>query len=382
MMSTLDEAGPPIESVAALRSALQNAVALEFCTIPAYLSGWLTIKNRPEFAQTADCLLSIAVAEMKHMSIACNTLIAVGGAPDVHAAVPVYPTRLPDSTRDKLVRLLPFGEDFWNLGLFVEQPEELEKQCSAGQVRGEIELAALSAAAADGGPGALLAKLIPPLDLGGYRTITAFYQAVIEGIGQLVKQEGESSVFPGGGRTHLQYRYFGGQDDITVAASGDAVALLTDIIDEGEGGGDQMWDENGVLSHYYSFDQFRKKKAYTRGDIRCRPTGPLTVPGGDQVITIIRDPMMAKYANHPEAEKQANAFNELFQGLVDNLHLGFNGHPQQIDTAVGQMHQLQAAAQRVLECPLYTEGGVTYYAAPTFEIPPYRKDVVNVPATF
>lgn len=377
----MPEIEPRIETVEVLRKKLQIAIRLEFCTIPAYLSGWLTIKDRETYWEVSDTLLRVVVAEMKHLSIACNVLTAVGGRPDVLGAVPEYPMRLPDQNRDKLVRLLKFGPPYVDLGLFVEQPDDPKRACVDGVVHGEIDLSALKALDADDPTIAFLAET-PVLDL-GYRSIGAFYHAIIEGIDRLVKREGEAAVFPDGGRVERQYTHFGGQDNITVAGSGDATTLLRDIVDEGEGNGDRLWDENRELSHYYCFDELRKKKRYLSNDARCEPAGgEIRVPQGDEIVNIIADPKMSEYASFPEASKAAEEFNQQYTSLVANLHTGFDGHPQQIDTAIGQMHQLVAAAERVLACSLYAVGDLEIYAAPTFEIPPYSTETVQMPAAF
>ncbi len=364
------EIEPKIETVEALRAKLQNAIALEFATIPAYLSGWFTIKDRERFWEVSKLLLSIATAEMRHMAIVCNTLIAVGGKPDILHAVPVYPSRLPDQSRHKLVKLLPFGKDYWELGLFIEQPEELSKLCSGFRIFGEIDL---TAAQKDGSQSAPFAyDTHVPLLLPGYDTIGAFYEAIIQGIERLVEREGEAYVFPHGRWIDRQYTHFGGQDNIGITGSGDAITLLRDIVGEGEGKKDQMWDDNGELSHYYSFDQLRRKASYQRDDPRCKPSVPLSVPRPDDVVRIPENPMMAAYEKFPEAKQRAHEFNELYQQLVTNLHIGFTKHPQQIDTAIGQMHQLEVLAMRVLRCEVAPAGGQSVFAAPTFEIPPYR----------
>ncbi|WP_262706227.1 MULTISPECIES: ferritin-like protein [Streptomyces] len=60
---------------------------------------------------------------MRHLAIAANTLIAVDGNPDIKAAALTYPHQLPAIDTVKLVRLLPFGEAYWNQGIAIEQPD-------------------------------------------------------------------------------------------------------------------------------------------------------------------------------------------------------------------------------------------------------------------
>ncbi len=71
--------GPVITTIPDLQDALQEAVALEFSTIPTYLSGWWTVQN-PLTQAAAVLVRDILVVEMRHMAIAANTLIATGGA--------------------------------------------------------------------------------------------------------------------------------------------------------------------------------------------------------------------------------------------------------------------------------------------------------------
>src|SRR5205814_1549988 len=71
---------------------LQNAIKLEHATIPAYLSGLMSIRPGAN-AAVAEIIHSVVIEEMLHMSIACNILNALGGAPDINVPgfIPGYP---------------------------------------------------------------------------------------------------------------------------------------------------------------------------------------------------------------------------------------------------------------------------------------------------
>lgn len=80
-----------------LRSALQVAVELELSTIPPYLCGWWSIRDRG--ADAARLIRRIIDDEMYHLGVVCNLLVAVGGRPRIRAAAPTYPGPLPGGVR-------------------------------------------------------------------------------------------------------------------------------------------------------------------------------------------------------------------------------------------------------------------------------------------
>ncbi|MFE3652914.1 ferritin-like protein [Streptomyces sp. NPDC059152] len=80
-----------------IRSALQVAVQLELATIPAYLCGWWSIKDRGSDA--ARLIRRIVDDEMYHLGVVSNLLVAVGGRPRIRDAAPTYPGPLPGGVR-------------------------------------------------------------------------------------------------------------------------------------------------------------------------------------------------------------------------------------------------------------------------------------------
>jgi rubrerythrin len=80
-----------------IRQALQTAVALELSTIPPYLCGWWSVKDRG--SKAARLIRRIIDDEMYHLGVVSNLLVAVGGQPRVRAAAPVYPGPLPGGVR-------------------------------------------------------------------------------------------------------------------------------------------------------------------------------------------------------------------------------------------------------------------------------------------
>ncbi|WDF42233.1 ferritin-like protein [Streptomyces sp. T12] len=110
--------------VAWLRSALQVAVGLELATIPPYLCGLWSVKDRG--SEVARLIQRIVGDEMYHLGIVCNLLVAVGGRPQIKASAPVYPGPLPGGVRAGVTVYLsgltkPFVRDVM---MAIEAPEE------------------------------------------------------------------------------------------------------------------------------------------------------------------------------------------------------------------------------------------------------------------
>ena len=64
-----------------LHAALQKAIELEHATLPLYLAASFSLETQNY--TTYNLLRSVAMEEMVHMAIACNTLTALGGSPRI-----------------------------------------------------------------------------------------------------------------------------------------------------------------------------------------------------------------------------------------------------------------------------------------------------------
>lgn len=121
-----------------LLSHLQTAVEIELSTIPIYLYTYYSInrmpgkpdsmKNGQELATFANkaggLLMSVAVEEMLHMSLACNIMRALGGEPKLYLRSPAgYPANLPHHKAGFSVGLSRLSGPQLNLFLGIEKPE-------------------------------------------------------------------------------------------------------------------------------------------------------------------------------------------------------------------------------------------------------------------
>ena len=92
-----------------LADSLQEAVQLEWSTVPPYLCAYWSIRMGTGVPQaTRDIALtieSIVIEEMLHMSLACNMLAGIGGTPAIYSAnfAPRYPGHLPGHVHPELI---------------------------------------------------------------------------------------------------------------------------------------------------------------------------------------------------------------------------------------------------------------------------------------
>lgn len=80
----------------AILGALQDALRLEFSTIPLYLYALYSL-DRAKNRDIVGIIKTTVIEEMLHMTLVCNIINALGGSPiiDDPAFVPQYPGPLP-----------------------------------------------------------------------------------------------------------------------------------------------------------------------------------------------------------------------------------------------------------------------------------------------
>jgi hypothetical protein len=92
-----------------LAHALQEAVQLEWSTIPPYLCAYWSIRTGagipPQTAETRSTIQTIVIQEMLHMGLACNMLAGIGGTPNIFSEnfAPRYPGPLPGHVHEGLI---------------------------------------------------------------------------------------------------------------------------------------------------------------------------------------------------------------------------------------------------------------------------------------
>ena len=137
-----------IENRAQLIYLLTEAAELEHGVMCSYLFAAFSIKQDVKEGVTEEQLgiirhwrgtiLQIAIQEMVHMSLACNLLTAVGGAPHLHRPnLPTSPRAYPASFR---LELIPFCRETLENFVFIERPEDQERADGDATSPGEFFL--------------------------------------------------------------------------------------------------------------------------------------------------------------------------------------------------------------------------------------------------
>ena len=216
----------PLQTLDDLKAALQNAILLEFSTIPPYLTALYTIQPGTN-VEVAAIIRGIAIEEMLHMCLACNILNAVGGQPVLNAAgfPPTYPGPLPMGIGSEpgepfIISLQKLSMALVrNVFMVIEEPED--------PLHFPVQRAAMAAALPD------------------YHTIGEFYAAVIALIGHL-----GPSIFTGDPKLQVT-GWFPGDELFPVTDVATAQQAIGIIVAQGEGSSTNPLDEEGQLAHYY-----------------------------------------------------------------------------------------------------------------------------------
>jgi rubrerythrin len=112
--------------LALLKKTLQQAVELEFGTIPIYLCALWSIKDN--LHPVAKSIRNVVQEEMLHLALACNMLASIGGRPKLYDTTNKglrYPTHLPGGVHPELVlKLSGLTDDQLDDFLEIELPHE------------------------------------------------------------------------------------------------------------------------------------------------------------------------------------------------------------------------------------------------------------------
>ncbi|MEJ3747311.1 ferritin-like protein [Actinomycetes bacterium KLBMP 9797] len=314
---------PPDRDLKWIKQSLQAAISLELATLPPYLCAFWSIKDRSiAIGQT---IRSIVMEEMAHMGLACNMLTAIGGDPDILAAVPTYPGQMPGGVKPELtIQLAGLTREQVAVFMEIEEPDW------------------------------------PPvarMDV-TYPSIGAFYAALEAAFTEVrptitpVRQMGSQGgpVFP-----------FNSLDDVTAA--------IRIIREEGEGSPADP-DPGGELAHYYQFGELFNGRAIVLDPATGEwgYTGdPVPFPTPDQLYPMGPVPAGGWPDPAPEVGAKLAEFNQLYRDMLTDLNTAWaTGDPSHLRNAVGKMRGLATPAVELMAIPLPGPTGLTY--GPEFRI--------------
>jgi Ferritin-like len=332
-----------LDSLLAARSAedvyphLQAAIELEHATIPLYLTAFFSIK-KGFMLDTAAIVKSVFIEEMLHMTIACNVLNAINGAPAINKRdfVPTYPGPLPMNVVNGLqVHLAGLSLDQIRLFMHIEEPEV--------PLKFPIKSSLLEIAPS-------------------FATIGMFYQALIEKIQNL-----GDKIFTGDPTKQVvSEQWFADTELFAIRTADDAVKGLEIIVEQGEGTRANPLSGSG-LAHYYRFAEILNGKTLVKD-----PTVPegfsysgAAIPFDSAgVWNIVTNSKASQYQDGSRARLLVDEFNDTYGKMLNSLHNTFNGSPESLDGAVGLMFQLVVLGGQVVAT---TDAVTGKQAAPSFE---------------
>ncbi|AQZ62810.1 hypothetical protein BKM31_16305 [[Actinomadura] parvosata subsp. kistnae] len=330
-------AGKPDELV----PRVQDAVRLEFATIPPYLTAMLSLKpgrNRDIWWAVHD----VVVDEMLHLLIGCNLLNALGARPalDAPGFLPRYPGPLPLGIGDDLVvGLEPFSRGLMErVFMRIEEPEEPLVFRKEGAVGAPPEFA----------------------------TIGEFYRTLVDALLAL-----PDPVLPGDvTRQVVAPSWFGSDRLFPIRTTKDAARAVNLIIEEGEGTSTSPVDPDGDIAHYYRFAAIAKGRrlvrdpsapagfSYTGAPYPFDPDGVWPLTPNQQVDDLDRN---------SEGWRRVHQFRVTFTRLLTALQRCVDGRPGRLDAAMGIMFELKLAGQMLAATPAISGGTPTgRHAGPVF----------------
>jgi hypothetical protein len=300
-----------------LRPLVQAAIELEHATIPPYLCAYYSLKADSN-AAVREIIRSVVVEEMLHLTITSNLLLALGGKPTIHSSnfVPNYPTDLPMGIGKHLqVRLRKCSvEHIANCFMQIEQPED-------------------------------------PLVDADFATIGAFYRALAD----KVEEFGDAAFVGDPAHQVVASTWFPDPEDMfEIKDVTTAVQGIDVIIDQGEGTSTSPFDESGAAAHFYRFKQIVKGHRLVHkpgASPSYEYDGDPVALDADSVWDMDDDPKVSKYKRGSMSRYRADQFNRSYTRLLNSLHRTFNGHPTELDHAMGLMFELRLLAHEVLSTP-------------------------------
>jgi hypothetical protein len=329
----------PINDIDGLRDALQNAIKLEHATIPPYLTAFYTLSGSSASVSFAKRLIrGIVNQEMLHMALACNILNAIGGAPRIAdpSFVPNYPGHLPMGVEASVeVHLKRYSRDLVEHTFMTIEEPEVPLKIPVKRALVAVE---------------------------EIRTIGQFYAAIRA---ELVRQ-GEA-IFTGNAGKQIVGVL--GATPVTNVAT--AVSAINTIVEQGEGTPKSPAGTGTTVAHYYRFQELVKGMKIVPDTasplgFSFDPQQPITIDDTADVIQMVDDPQLAKFEGN--AAKLADACDVAYSDLLRMLHVAFNGTPDKIEDAIGQMTDvLDPAIKDVLGIQIGSGPDSGKYAGPRFK---------------
>lgn len=339
---------------------LAEAAEIEHTLMCTYLYAAFSLRRRGEKGVTevqSDALerwrkaiIDVAVQEMGHLVIVANLTVAIGGRPHFgRPSFPVSPGYFPSGVA---VRLAPFDENTLEHFIFLERPQDVERDDAdvfeQGDYIREQAHAGLMPTAQD------------------YNTIGHLYEAIRANLLALNARLGSRALFVGDSDAQVGREVIDLQGVSPITNLDAAIAAIDTVIEQGEGSATDQEE-----SHYRSFLAIQDELSRVRkNDPGFRPAWPVA---DSPVLRRPAEPNGACFVDHPEAAKlldfACGAYGLLLRCLVQCFgRTGSDRGAQQqalMSAALELMHVVSDASSRLARLPA-TMGEQSPHAGMTF----------------
>ena len=321
-----------------LKRDLQDAITLEFATIPLYLTSMYSIKASHN-QEVRAVIRSVVMQEMLHMAQAANILIAIGGEPiiDDKEHLPTFPGPLP-------VGILPQ----LNVTLQKASPKHIHEVFMMVEFPHDEH------------------EIFPEVSKNDL-TIGKFYRQIKRCMVKLAK-EGRVTFCEGITDTECEAKqmywpweqYDTSSNLYRVTNLKTAKKAIKMIVEQGEGAGkqDPTYLDTNKLAHFYKFEELACKQhmtvlheheyGFSGGEIEFTSEGvwPMRDNPGKEGIP----PGTQLYYS-------AKRFHRIYRSLLAKFQEMFDGRPEVIDDVVYLMESLQLHTKELMRAEIPTNPG-------------------------
>ena len=322
LLSEIEHMHRPKCNLTGLQIQLQQAVQLEFNTIPLYTTALYSIIENHN-ADAYQAIRDIVMQEMLHMVQAANILIAVGGKVmiDDPNYAPSYPTvGLPGGVlRNLHIHLKSYHlQHVHDTFMTIELPEPHKHNTDKDSI---------------------------------LFTIGMFYKEIEKCISSL-----GDDIFAEP-KVHKQVKWPWVTNNLgTVHVITDVCSArrgIDEIIEQGEGADylNPNQISTSMYAHFYRFEELVcQRRLKDHGDSYAFDGAPIVYDEAG-VYPMIDDPNKDSFPKNSRCYTRARAFHYVYRNLLRIMHKTFNGYPEMISEAIDLMESVLVHAKRCISTP-------------------------------
>lgn len=338
----------------ALHAKLQTAITLELSTLPPYLTAYFSICPKTNI-KAVNAIRSVFMEEMLHLCLAANVLVAIGGKVTfTKDNLPKYPCALGFKGREFYIDLARFSKQSINTFRRIELPDYMPPLDESLHVKEDVNVA-------------------------GY-SIGEFYNTILAELDALHElcETHDEPLFVKDASQQITETYFwrGGGKPVAVTDLTSAHKALNEIIEQGEGAGVSLYDEDDVefgqtreLAHFFKFNEIYYEREYNDDDDPLKPpTGKRFAVSYGEVYPVKSNCKQDDFVNNKDLALLNIKFNSAYTLMLQQIEDAYAGNPHVLYNAImNGMHDLTPIAQTMAKMKINPEDPQSETGAPSFE---------------